>query len=659
MKFEALALDSPLTKAKENQLKKKKINNVNDLLRFAPLHYLDYSKETSLEAAAPFSKCAFRLTLQNLSLRMGNKVPYVQGIAFDKKGNQVKIFWFDRYLEHKLRTYIGQEVIIGGEFRKDGYGMTILNPEFITAYSPDAFQITPVYSKIAGMSVSFFHTLMSHALTEFNEPDWLPEDVKEQFQIVSQEEMFLGLHAPKTPNDISRAKKREAFEEMYALACQFAENALDANKTSSFEVKEQEKFQTLLASLPFSLTKDQEHILNQFIAETRSKKRVNAMVQGDVGSGKTIVAFLMMVLMAENGYQAVLMAPTGILARQHYFELKKYANELGLTIAYLGGDTKLTEKRKIIHALSTGKIQLLIGTHAVLSEKITFQSLGLTVVDEEHKFGVEQRDALKKKANEGVHYISMSATPIPRSLAQTIYSDAFDIYTISSMPNGRKPVKTAAVQDFSKMFRFMEKEIKLGHQCYIVCPMIEVSKNMEAPPISVEEAYDMAVKFFQGKGIVVRAITGKMKDVEKDAILEEFSANKAQVLIATTIIEVGVNVPNATVISILNAERFGLAGLHQLRGRVGRSSLQSYCILQSKDVENERLQAMCKTTNGFEIAEKDLALRGTGDLIGTKQSGEDKKISLMLQYPTYFAKLKSYLIERIKKGLPVMVKERK
>lgn len=658
MEFDALTLDSPLTKAKENQLKKKKINNVNDLLRFAPLHYLDYSKETSLEAAAPFSKCAFRLTLQNLSLRMGNKVPYVQGIAFDKKGNQVKIFWFDRYLEHKLREYIDQEVIIGGEFRKDGYGMTIVNPEFITTYSPDAFKITPVYSKIAGMSVSFFNTLMSHALTEFNEPDWLPKDVKEQFQIVSQDEMFLGLHAPKTPNDISRAKKREAFEDMYALACQFAENALDVNKTSSFEVKEQKKFQTLQASLPFSLTKDQERILNQFIAETRSKKRVNAMVQGDVGSGKTIVAFLMMVLMAENGYQSVLMAPTGILARQHYFEMKKYANELGLTIAYLGGDTKLTEKRKIIHALSTGKIQILIGTHSVLSEEITFQSLGLTVVDEEHKFGVEQREALKKKANEGVHHISMSATPIPRSLAQTIYSDAFDIYTISSMPNGRKPVKTATVQDFSKMFRFMEKEIKLGHQCYIVCPMIEVSKNMEAPPISVEEAYDMAVKFFQEKGIVVRAITGKMKDIEKDAILEDFSANKAQVLIATTIIEVGVNVPNATVISILNAERFGLAGLHQLRGRVGRSSLQSYCILQSKDVKNERLQAMCETTNGFEIAEKDLELRGTGDLIGTKQSGEDKKISLMLQYPTYFAKLKSYLMERMKKGLPVMVKGR-
>ena len=318
---------------------------------------------------------------------------------------------------------------------------------------------------------------------------------------------------------------------------------------------------------------------------------------------------------------------------------------MGLKAVYLSGDLKAKEKRECLKMIEDGTANFIVGTHSVISDSVKFKNLGLTVVDEEHKFGVIQRETLKNKADIGVHNISMSATPIPRSLAITLYGDAVVIYTIKSMPKGRLPIRTAVVNNYKSMLQFMEQEIRQGHQAYMVCPLIEsgeIEKD-EKKPISVTEAYELANNYFEPRGIKVEVITGKMKDEEKTEKITTFKENKAQVLIATTIIEVGTNVPNATVIAIMNAERFGLAGLHQLRGRVGRNSLQSYCMLVSTQKDNPRLEVMCETTNGFEIAEADLKLRGTGDFLGTKQSGEDKNVLLMLKYPKYYEAIKNYI----------------
>jgi ATP-dependent DNA helicase RecG len=345
------------------------------------------------------------------------------------------------------------------------------------------------------------------------------------------------------------------------------------------------------------------------------------------------------------------MAPTGVLARQHFKELSSYAEKFGYETVYLGGDLKAKEKKEVLKKIKSGEAAFVVGTHAVISDDVEFKSLALTIVDEEHKFGVIQRESLRKKAGEGVHNISMSATPIPRSLALTLYGDAMDIFTISTMPNGRKPVKTAVVNEDKAVFDFMNHEIKKGHQCYIVCPLIGgdgvIPDEDKGPPESVEEVYQKVCDYFLINNPSVKAavITGKMKDEEKTRIIGEFSRNETQILIATTIIEVGVNVPNATVITVMNAERFGLAGLHQLRGRVGRSDLQSYCMLKSTELENDRLKVMCRTTNGFEIAEEDLKLRGTGDFLGTRQSGDDENVKLMLKYPQIYEQIKDYIKE--------------
>jgi len=352
--------------------------------------------------------------------------------------------------------------------------------------------------------------------------------------------------------------------------------------------------------------------------------------------------------MADNGFQSVLMAPTGVLAKQHFKELSSYSEKYGYNTVYLGGDLKAKEKKEVLKKIKSGEAHFIIGTHAVISDNVEFKNLALTIVDEEHKFGVIQRETLRKKASEGVHSISMSATPIPRSLALTLYGDAMDIYTISTMPNGRLPVKTAVTNENKAIFSFMQKEIEKGHQCYIVCPLIENDTDDDRElPESVEEIYQKVCDYFliHNKNIKASVITGKMNDEEKSRIIGEFSKNETQILIATTIIEVGVNVPNATVIAIMNAERFGLAGLHQLRGRVGRGNLQSYCILKSKELENERLQVMCETTDGFKIAQEDLKQRGTGDILGVKQSGEDENVKLMLKHPKIYEAIREYVRE--------------
>lgn len=648
MDLSELVLSKPITKAKLTQFEKKGISDVRSLLRFEPNKYYDYSNLSNPYDAENGTKVALKLTLKHIERKMGNKTVFIKCTLLHETGLIIGVTWFDRYKYQKLLSMVGKEVLVAGEFQDNEFGMQILNPDVFEIYNPYLLEILPIYPKIQGMSVEYLSQVLDAAITQYDEPDFIGEEVLTHFNIISEKEMINKMHKPKTLTDIKDAKKRIIFEDIYRLAKGLAEDAVEINRETKYTIEKVNKCEELISLLPYELTEDQSNILNSFISSAENKTRINALIQGDVGSGKTIVAILLMTLMAENGYQATLMAPTGILARQHFAEVKKYMDKIGITTAYLGGDTKPKEKREILERLKSGEIQVLIGTHAVISDDVTFKNLAITIVDEEHKFGVKQRNTLKQKAKEGVHSITMSATPIPRSLANTLYSGACDVFTIETMPSGRKPVKTAQVKSFPPMLKFMEKEINQGHQCYMVCPLIEEKIKSKDKPYSVEEIETVTTNYFKDKGITVKSISGKLKDDEKDAIISSFVNNECQILIATTIIEVGVNVPNATVISIINAERFGLAGLHQLRGRVGRSDKQSYCMLFSTDTENPRLNAMCKTTNGFEIAEIDLQLRGTGDLIGTRQSGEDKKITYMLKYPTFFTKVKNYIMNKLK-----------
>ena len=371
--------------------------------------------------------------------------------------------------------------------------------------------------------------------------------------------------------------------------------------------------------------------------------RVDARVQGDVGCGKTVVAQIAALGMAMNGYQCAVMCPTLVLAEQHFADFTKFLARFGLNAVFLHGGMKIREEKKALAAIQSGEADVIVGTHSIFADKVKYKKLGLVIVDEEHRFGVEQREGLKQKAKDGVHNISMSATPIPRTLATTLYGEGTEIINIHTMPAGRKPVKTIVWSNENTCMESVYKQIKQGHQCYIICPLIEDSDSETLAGVeSVETtAQNLKAWFAKYPGVRIETISGDMKAKDVQAGIEAFAAGNADILISTTIVEVGVNIPNSTVIVIKNAERFGLAQLHQLRGRVGRSSYQSYCVLLSQDKENERLQTMASTTDGFKIAEKDLELRGTGQILGVKQSGKDVYMEMMLKYPKLYKEIRT------------------
>ena len=405
----------------------------------------------------------------------------------------------------------------------------------------------------------------------------------------------------------------------------------------------------ILAKLPFQLTPDQDTAFRSMLRDMQQGHRVNALIQGDVGCGKTIIAILLMLAIAENGYQAVLMAPTQILAFQHYEKLSAYAAMMGLDVAYMGGTMGKRQRTKILDGLASGKIRLAVGTQALLTGDVQFKRLALAITDEEHKYGVVQRNALIEKAATGIHTVSMSATPIPRSLAQTIYGSRLQLYQIRTKPAGRQPVLTGIAASQERVYSFIRSVVAGGHQAYVVAPMVEQG---EIPGVlSVEELTTMYQTALGLSGITIEAVTGKNKKQEATEIMERFRSGQTKVLIATTVIEVGVDVPNATAIVIHNAERYGLSQLHQLRGRVGRGSDKSVCVLVSEDRENPRLKVMCETTDGFVVAQEDLQQRGAGDFLGIRQSGTERFLSLAIQNPELYAKAQKAAVDMLTTGI--------
>ena len=649
--MEYTELDIKIPEKKIKQLEKKGYKTVDDIVRAKPLHYCDYRRESSLGSCQSGDRCMFHLRLTKCVKKMGSKAAYVRGTCetLDKK-ERLSIMWFDRYIYETVNILVNKEIVVGGEVFCGEKGIQITNPDIFEAYTKDSFRIYPIYSKIPQMSTEYFLKVLNAAIAKYNNVEYLPECITKHFNTVSVKDMIKGLHKPENEEEIKKANYRRIVEKMYPFCKLMVEMSEEATNTDIIPNK-LDKTMKIISKLPYKLTVDQKKVLNEFTQKARSGRRVNALVQGDVGSGKTICAILLMMTVVENGYQGVLMAPTGILAKQHYEEIVRLTKDTGINSIFLSGGMKTSEKKSALRFIESGSADIIVGTHSVISDDVKFKKLGIVIVDEEHKFGVQQREQLKKKAEEGVHSISMSATPIPRSLAQTIYADCVDMYTIESIPAGRQPVQTAIAKFPKTAFNFMSKEIKAGHQCYIVCPLIDAGdSDTDADDdriYSVEDTCNMAKYYLSGINAKVAMVTGKMKEEEKSEIIAAFQRNEYQVLVASTVIEVGVNVPNATVITVMNAERFGLAGLHQLRGRVGRSSLKSYCILYSTK-DNQRLEIMYKTTNGFEIAEEDLKLRGTGNIVGLEQSGTNEELELMLRYPRIYDEMRKCIKKKEK-----------
>lgn len=523
------------------------------------------------------------------------------------------------------KTYIyqdlkcGKEVTIIGKYNK--IKNTIVASDVRFGLLPLTVKIEPVYSTINGLSIKQISKFISSVLycEDYEVNNFIPKYLEEKYNFISKKEAIYNIHIPTDILTLKKARQRIKYEElfMYVLKINYLKSKIENDKKAISRTLDRDKINKFILSLPFHLTLDQAKAVSDILDDLEKPKRMNRLLQGDVGSGKTIVAFIAIYANYLANYQSALMAPTEILANQHYEEAKKIFSNYKLNIALLTSNTSTKEKKEIYENLNNGKINLIIGTQALIQEKVVYKKLGLVITDEQHRFGVNQRDAFK---NKGISpdVLSMSATPIPRTYALTIYGDT-DISSIKSKPPGRKEVITIfkKEKDITEVLEMMKEELDKKHQIYVVAPMIEDDENDKKETVKdLEEKMNKAF----GKIAKIGVVHGKLDSKEKNKVMSDFEKNRINILISTTVIEVGVNVPNASMIVIFNANMFGLSTLHQLRGRVGRNDIQSYCILIAKESQ-ERLRLLEKTNDGFEISEYDFQTRGEGDLFGVRQSG--------------------------------------
>ncbi len=556
----------------------------------------------------------------------------ISAMAKDELGSNLRLTWFNMpYLMHTLRP--GFHGIFRGLLKKNSkntYEMEQASIFSREAYEEKVSSLQPIYPLTKGLTNGVVQKAVKEAFAMRGvsvpyKEDYLPKAICDRYGLIPYEPALYRMHFPKDTEDYKLARKRMAFDEFFLFLVNLRSFKEERKKfANSHSCKTHSFADCLEAGLPYELTGDQKRVLADIYQDLRGKGVMNRLIQGDVGSGKTIVALMALLTVIEAGYQGALMAPTEVLAKQHYESIGKLLEEVGIKIrlGLLVGSMKAREKSEIQKQLAAGEIDLVIGTHALIQSKVAFKDLGLVITDEQHRFGVKQRENLSGKG-ETPHILVMSATPIPRTLAIILYGD-LDVSVIRELPSNRLPIKNCVVDTGyrDKAYEFIKKQVALGHQAYVICPMVEASEKLEAENV---KDYTKRLEGALGKKIKVAGLHGKMKAEEKNQIMEAFSKNQIQVLVSTTVVEVGVNVPNATVMMIENAERFGLAGLHQLRGRVGRGSAQSYCIFISgtkKEESLDRLKILNNSNDGFEIASQDLKLRGPGELFGTMQSGD-------------------------------------
>ncbi len=597
------------------------IHTLNDLVNYYPRTYEDRSILKKIEEIEHGEKVTVHCTVSNIeSRRIRKNLHILKAVLFDETG-YMNVIWFNQdYFYKKLKN--GEKFWFFGRVeRKILPEMT--NPVFSTSFRDFAI-IVPIYKKNKELTQSIFRKSIKAAFDEegFIFREIFPAWIIRKYALAGYNEAIRNIHYPTDNKAFYKARRRLVFQEFLLLQTalllmkhRYKHEAFPGNIYKRFDSGD-----SYVKSLSFEMTGAQKRVLAEIRSDFRSGKPMHRLVQGDVGSGKTAVAAAAIADTCENGYQAAFMAPTEILAKQHYENLKDPFSKLGLTVAYLGGDLKVSLKKETIAMIENGIADVVIGTHALIQETVAFNRLGLVITDEQHRFGVDQRKTLADKG-ESPHSLVLTATPIPRTLALILYGD-LDISIIDEMPPGRKAIETYAVgpDKRRRVLEFARKRMKEGAQVYYVCPRIE--EESEDDLMSADSVYKELLPFFSD--FSVDLIHGRMKTSEKDEIMKSFYAGRTDLLVSTTVIEVGVNVPNATLMIIDNAERFGLAQLHQLRGRVGRGSEQSFCIMINRgngNVAAKRMEIMSGSTNGFYISEQDLVIRGPGEFFGTRQHG--------------------------------------
>jgi len=608
-----------------------------DLLHHYPFRYVDRTKfYTVREANANLPYIQIKGVITSLIVRGEKRRKYLCG-RFEDKTGFLELRWFQGIKWITANLKLNTEYVLFGKPTEFNGAINIVHPELelvSEAQLTVASSMQPVYStteklKLKGLDSKGMLRLQKnlHQFLPQNLPETLPQSVLDEYKFLSRQKTYSAIHFPESIHQQEKAETRIKFEELFFLQLRLLHMKLlrtEKVKGIVFE-KVGDYFNDFFHNhLPFALTNAQKKVIKEIRIDIGSGKQMNRLLQGDVGSGKTMVALMCMLIAIGNGYQACIMAPTEILANQHAESIASFLKNMNVNIALLTGSTRVAARRKIHEQLENGEINILIGTHALIEDKVQFKNLGFVVIDEQHRFGVEQRSRLWKKNDIVPHVLVMTATPIPRTLAMTLYGD-LDVSVIDELPPGRKPISTVHKYDTNRLqiWAFLKKEIAAGRQVYIVYPLIEESEKIDLNNLMA--GFESICRDFPSPQYHVSIVHGKMKPKDKDFEMQRFVKGETQIMVATTVIEVGVNVPNASVMIIENAERFGLSQLHQLRGRVGRGAEQSYCILMtsSKLGKDSRLRiaTMCETNDGFRIAETDLKLRGPGDAEGTRQSG--------------------------------------
>jgi ATP-dependent DNA helicase RecG len=613
------------------------IKTCNDLLNFFPFRYIDKTKFHAIKELQPNSsevQIVGKITnVKSVAQKRGSRLV----ATFQDASGSMELVWFkgQKWIKDSLKIYV--PYVVYGKLNHYNGSFSIPHPEMelVTEYKKKLqTKMQPIYHSTekltnSGVSNKLMRSYIQKLLQQFydNIQESLSSNIINDFKLMKKRDALLNVHFPKSQENLALAQNRLKFEELFFIQLQLVRKKLiNKAKIKGFVFENVGAIfnQFYSEKLPFNLTNAQKRVLKEIRKDVASGAHMNRLLQGDVGSGKTIVALLTTLLAIDNGYQATIMAPTEILANQHYIAVSELVEGMNIQVDILTGSVRTKKRREIHQSLEDGTLHILIGTHALLEDKVKFNNLGIAIIDEQHRFGVKQRAKLWSKNNLPPHILVMTATPIPRTLAMSVYGD-LDISVIDELPPGRKEIKTVHRFDSNRLsvFKFMKDEIAKGRQVYIVYPLIQESEAMDYKDLMV--GYESVSREFPSPKYQISIVHGKMKPADKDYEMQRFVKGETQIMVATTVIEVGVNVPNASVMIIESSERFGLSQLHQLRGRVGRGADQSYCILLSSYKLSEegktRLKTMVDTTDGFKIAEVDLKLRGPGNLMGTQQSG--------------------------------------
>ncbi|MCX6740106.1 MAG: ATP-dependent DNA helicase RecG [Candidatus Parcubacteria bacterium] len=622
-------------KTTASRLKNLGIATVFDLLYNFPFRYEDYSKIVNIRDLKPGEAVTIKGKIVLIENRRAHRrrMTITEALIEDDTGS-IKVIWFNQpFLTKNLKP--GDDIFISGTPEIERLTLQFVSPAYERSTQFDSLntaKIVPIYSLTANLTQKQIRFLLSQALRSVNlVEDWMPPEIREKNNLMPLPQALSQIHFPNNQEQMALARRRLKFDELFLIqvSSQILRQFLAQAKAPQIQFKEKE-IKSFVSSLPFTLTNDQKKASWQILLDLEKSSPANRLIEGDVGSGKTMVALIALLNTALNNYQGVLMAPTEILAVQHFKSISSFLKPFGFKIALLTGNEKnifgqdKMKKQDVLKLIKTGEINIIIGTHALIQDEVDYQNLGLVIVDEQHRFGVEQRKKLKDKNRNGLtpHFISMTATPIPRSLALVLYGD-LDLSLIKEMPKGRKRIITKLIEEANRQqaYQFIRQEINQGRQVFVICPLIDESDKLGVKSVTAEFK-KLAEHVFPDFRIGL--LHGKLKSAEKEKVMNDFKNNEINILVSTSVVEVGIDVPNASIMMIEGADRFGLAQLHQFRGRVGRGEYQSYCFLFSENFSQktrERLSALVKSSDGFALAEYDLKFRGPGEVFGTRQSG--------------------------------------